>query len=278
MTTKRQRVFRGITATVLGLLLWGAEDGLAAAFTVTPVRVFLGRGTSTALLNVKNDSGEPIRFQISLQAWNQAPDGEMQLSNTSDLVFFPKLMELKPGEEKKVRIGSNIKAPVATERSYRIFFEELPPSQVMTTPQEQQAAAQVRVLTKMGVPIFIQPASTLLKADLTSFRVAPGALSFEVRNMGNSFFMVTAATIKGFSGTGAETFARTRDGWYVLAGGMRRFDFEVPAEACAGTERIRVEVSSSLTDERGEPLPLVEEVPATGLQCGSLNPSPRREP
>src|SRR5437868_6260952 len=127
----RYRVLRGIAiVSVLGILGWGAEDARGSAFTVTPVRVFLGRGVNSALLNVKNDSTEPIRFSISLKAWNQAADGDMQLSDTSDVVFFPSIMDLQPGEEKKVRVGSAFKAPVATERSYRIFFEELPPAKV----------------------------------------------------------------------------------------------------------------------------------------------------
>ena len=85
----RHRVLRGFAImSVLGILGWGTGDARGSAFTVTPVRVFLGRGANSALLNVKNDSTEPIRFQISLKAWNQAPEGDMQLSDTTDLVFF----------------------------------------------------------------------------------------------------------------------------------------------------------------------------------------------
>src|SRR4051794_9617959 len=129
----RNRVLRGFGLGVLVLLGWGAGSAEASAFTVTPVRILLGRGANSALLNVRNDSTDAIRFQISLKAWNQAPDGEMQLTDTNDLVFFPSMMELAPGEEKKVRVGSAFKAPVTTERTYRIFFEELPPPQVTAT-------------------------------------------------------------------------------------------------------------------------------------------------
>lgn len=258
------RALRGVAASVLGILLWGTEGALASAFTVTPVRVFLGKGTNSALLNVRNDSTEPIRFQISLRAWNQAPDGDMQLSDTSDLVFFPSLMELKAGEERKVRIGSAFKAPVATERSYRIFFEELPAPQVAPTGDEKTTAAQVKVLTKMGVPIFIQPATPVLKADLTAINVNRNSVNFEVRNMGNSFFTVTSATLTGFAKSGEATFTKQQDGWYVLAGGVRQFKFEIPADACATTERVRIDVASSLTDDRGNPIPIREETAVTG--------------
>jgi fimbrial chaperone protein len=263
----RHRVLRGFAiVSVLGFLGWGAGDAHGSAFTVTPVRVFLGRGTNSALLNVRNDSTESIRFQISLKAWNQAPDGEMQLSDTPDLVYFPSIMELKPGEEKKVRVGSAFKVPVVTERSYRIFFEELPPAQVTATPDQRQTAAQVRVLTKMGVPIFIQPANMILKADLTNLAADGKRVSFDVRNTGNSFFTVTKATVTGLSKSGATTFTREQDGWYVLAGGSRHFELEVPVEGCSATDHIRVEIGSSLSDDRGNAIPIRQESPFNGCK------------
>jgi len=141
----KNRALQALAITILGFLTLAAGDVAASAFTVTPVRVFLGQNTSSALLAVRNDSTETIRFQISLQAWNQAPNGEMQLSDTHDLVFFPAMMELKPAEQKNVRVGSTFKAPVTTERSYRIFFEELPPPNVAATATGAKAAAEVRV-------------------------------------------------------------------------------------------------------------------------------------
>jgi fimbrial chaperone protein len=256
----RARALRIISLCVVGLL-WQAGDLRASAFTVTPVRVLLGQGTKSALLTVRNDSTEPLRFQISLKAWNQAANGEMQLSDTKDLVFFPRIMELKAGEEKPVRVGSAFKAPVITERTYRIFFEELPPANV---PQTQQSGAQVRVLTRMGVPIFVQPPNPVVKGELGGVAVAGGKLSFDVRNVGNSFFTVTGATVTGVTKDGATTFQKKQDGWYVLAGGMRKFDFDIPSDACQKTDRIRIEVASSLVDEKGKQNLLTREMNVGG--------------
>ncbi len=263
-----QRVLCAAAVCILGLLAWGTGDLRASAFTVNPVRVFLGPGASSALLTVRNDSTEPIRFQISLKAWNQAPDGDMQLSDTNDLVFYPAMMELKPAEEKKVRVGSAFKAPVTTERSYRIFFEELPPAHV-TAPETATAerGAQVRVLTKMGVPIFVQPPNPVVKGELANVTVGNRNLTFDVRNTGNSFFVVRGATVTGLSKSGATTFTKEHDGWYVLAGGTRHYQFEIPADVCAATDRIRIDVASSLSDEKGTPNLLTQEVALTGAPC-----------
>jgi fimbrial chaperone protein len=265
----RQRLLLSFAVCILGLLSWAAEDAKASAFTVTPVRILLGPGTTSALLTVRNDSTEPIRFQISLRSWNQAPDGDMQLSDTKDLVFFPAMMVLQPAEERKVRVGSAFRAAVTTERSYRIFFEELPPPQVVPTDTATAGGAQVRVLTKMGIPIFVQPRTPLIKGDLTNAGIANGTVSFDVQNVGNSFFVVNGATATGLSKTGATTFTKQQDGWYVLAGGTRHFQIAIPAEACASTDRIRVDVASSLSDEKGNPSPMSTEVALPGAACGT---------
>jgi fimbrial chaperone protein len=265
------RALRGIAISILGLLTWAAGDAAAAAFTVTPVRVLLGRGTNSALLTVRNDSTEPIRFQITLKAWNLAPSGEMELSDTNDLVFFPSMLEVKPSEQKNVRIGSSFKAPVTTERSYRIFFEELPPPQV-ARPDEKQTGAQVRVLTKMGVPIFIQPATPVIKGEIGNVVQNGRKVEFDVKNAGNSFFTVTSATLTGIGKDGSKTFEKKQDGWYVLAGGVRHYQFEVPADKCATTDHVRVDVASSLTDEKGNPTSLQQDFPVSNAACNAAAP------
>jgi fimbrial chaperone protein len=264
------RALRSIATSILGLLTLAAGDAAAAAFTVTPVRVLLGRGANSALLTVRNDSTEPIRFQITLKAWNQAPDGNMELSDTNDLVFFPTMLEVKPSEQKNVRIGSSFKAPVTTERSYRIFFEELPAPQVVK-PDDKQTGAQVKVLTKMGVPIFIQPAAPVIKGEIGGLAQTGRQLEFDVRNAGNSFFTVMGATITGLGKDGS-TFEKKKDGWYVLAGGVRHFQFEIPADKCATTDRVRVDVASSLTDEKGNPTSLQQEIPVNAAACSAAPP------
>lgn len=264
MTLKR--ALQGITLGILRLLV-AAEDASASSFTVTPIRVLLGKGTTSALLNVRNDSTDPIRFQISLKAWNLSPSGDMQLSDTNDLVYFPTIMELKPGEQRNVRIGSSFKAPVNTERSYRIYFEELPPPDVAKT-DTNATGASVKVLTKMGVPIFIQPPNPVLKADISGVVVEGGKVKFDIRNVGNSFFLLTRASVTGMGkASSAPTFEKQQDGWYLLAGGLRHFEFDVPKDACATTDQIKVGVTTSLTDSKGTPISLEEQIPMTPAAC-----------
>jgi hypothetical protein len=124
----------------------------------------------------------------------------------------------------------------------------------------------------MGVPIFIQPPNPVLKADLSSITLQGGKVKFDVRNVGNSFFLLTRASVTGVTKANtAPTFEKQQDGWYLLAGGIRHFEFDLPADACTTTEQIKVNVATSLTDGKGTPISLQEQAPVTKAACGAAS-------
>src|SRR5437773_1615617 len=221
----RVRVLRALIVTVLGLALQ-AENTVASAFKVTPVRVTFS-GPSSTLLTLKNDSDEALRFQISAFTWTQDAKGGIQLGSTEDITFFPVLLALKPGEERKVRVATTVAAK-EVEKTYRIFFEELPP---LETPKDR-AGAQVRILTRMGIPIFVEPEKGYAEAKIEGARLQSGRISFDVRNAGNVHFGLQGVKVKGMSSTGEVLFEKQLDGWYVLPGSPRSYEVEVPASAC----------------------------------------------
>ena len=114
--------------TGIGLVFAPAHSLRASAFHVTPIRIDFDRTTTSAVMTLVNESTEELRFQISVASWQQDKQGQMQLTPTDDIVFFPALLSLKPGEERKVRVGRTV-TPSDVEKTYRISFEELPPLQ-----------------------------------------------------------------------------------------------------------------------------------------------------
>src|SRR6266566_3599273 len=174
MTQNGMRRTLALTATILGLA-FQAENLQASAFKVTPVRVTFS-GPSSTLLTLKNESDQPLRFQISSFVWSQDPQGAMQLTPTEDIVFFPALLSLNPAEERKVRVAATV-AATNVEKTYRIFFEELPPLE-----RPENSGAQVRILTKMGIPIFVSPEKANAAPSIDSVKLEKGTLGFDVRN------------------------------------------------------------------------------------------------
>jgi fimbrial chaperone protein len=229
-----------LTTIVLGLVLQ-AGNMSASAYKVTPVRVTFS-GPSSTLLTLRNESDQPLRFQISSYTWTQDPKGVVQLGPTDDIVFFPALLSLNPGEERKVRVAATVAAK-DVEKTYRIFFEELPPLDT----KNGNSGAQVRILTKMGVPIFVTPAKGYAEAAVQGMGMTKGDLSFEVRNRGNVHFGLQGVKVRGIGSNGQTLFERELDGWYVLAGSPRTYTVEVPTGVCSQLKHVVIDAQTDIT-------------------------------
>lgn len=207
----------------------------ASSFAVNPTQIFLTSKSTSAILTLRNESDESVRFQLTVFAWDQSARGEMELKPTSDIVFFPALLTLAPRESRNVRVGAATPFE-AVEKSYRIFVEELPPQ----APQPGQSA--VRVLTKMGVPIFVQPTRTQAQAGLRDLMVKDGVFTFNVRNTGNVHFVPETVRVHGMNHVGEVVLEKQLDGWYILAGGVRAYEVRLPAPDCSALTALSIDV------------------------------------
>ncbi|HVZ75165.1 MAG TPA: fimbria/pilus periplasmic chaperone [Polyangia bacterium] len=215
----------------------------ASAFNVRPTQVALSGRATSGLLTLKNESAETLRFQLSAFAWSQSPTGEVQVQPTQDVVVYPPLLSLAPGEERKIRVGATVPA-TAVERTYRVFVEELPP--VTKAKDAKEGRTQVRVLTRMGIPIFLAPAGAEASAagHIEPKLLRADKVAFEVKNTGNVHFQVRKARVLGLGAAKENLFERSVDGWYVLAGGTRVFEVQPPKGVCAKTKALAFEVTT----------------------------------
>jgi fimbrial chaperone protein len=210
-------------------------SAFASSFAVNPTQIVLTSKSTSAILTLRNESDESLRFQLTVFAWDQSAQGEMKLQPTSDIVFFPTLLTLAPKESRNVRVGAAT-AFEAVEKSYRIFVEELPPQAT------QSGQSAVRVLTKMGVPIFLQPTRMQAQAGLRDLMVRDGMFTFNVRNTGNVHFVPEAVRVHGMNHAGEVVLDKQLDGWYILAGGVRSYEVKLPAPGCSALTALSVDV------------------------------------
>jgi len=219
-----------------GLAMSRPGVSLASSFKITPVSVLLSRRVPTALLALKNESDRTLRFQAEVFSWDQDPQGRMQLTPTRDIVFFPTVLSVQPGEERKVRIGT-ASAFGSLEKSYRIFFEELPELEKAASSK----GSELQIRTRMGIPIFLQPKESEKGSRVDAMTAHAGILRFSVHNTGNVHVTLRGIRVKGLGPTGDERFERESDGWYVLAGGSRDYEIEIPERQCGGIARYAIE-------------------------------------
>lgn len=223
------------------LLLAPPPLAAAATYTVNPTRVYLNAGATSALMTLKNESPTTLRMQLRAQRWDQTRAGEMQLAPTEDLIVFPSLLTLAPGEERKVRVASSVPFG-AVEKTYRLYVEELPAG-----AGDDSGSPSVRILTRMGIPVFLQPSRPTATAVLKGVGLSGGALAFELANSGNSHYIPESVVVRAFTGAGEPVGEWPMSGWYVLAGGSRAFTLTLDRPRCERVRSLLVEVTIGQT-------------------------------
>lgn len=228
---------RRLASILLALGLFAARRAQAAGLNVSPTQVWLSPDASKALLTLRNEGQSEMRLQLVMNTWDEDARTGMKLGPTDAIVFFPAVLVLKPGETSSIRVGAAVPfGPL--EQTFRLFVDELPP------PATQQSRSEVRVLTRVGIPIFVAPQKALVDRQLSAVSVAERKASLDVQNTGNVHFRVESVKLEAKAQDGANVFERSVTGWYVLAGGHKRYSVEIPKEECARVRRIVMSVKT----------------------------------
>lgn len=226
-----------VSAAALVALL-GATVADAALVAIDPVKVLLTGAAPSKSISLRNNANERVRFQMSAFTWQQSVSGEMQLAPTLDLVFFPSLVELAPGETRRVRVTTTEQV-AGNERSYRLFVDELP-------PLASQPGGAIRVLTRFGIPVFLAPDAAAAKPAL-KLEVKGGRLLVSLENRGNAHFVAQSVRLVGRAADGSHVLSQDLPAWYVLAGGRRHYDVPLALEVC----RKLTQVSANANTDHG---------------------------
>ena len=223
-----------LLALILSLL--APLAAAAAEFGVSPIRLYFEPGARSAAVVVTNDDSRPLRMQLRLMQWTQDADGVDVHTDSDELVYFPRLMTVPPGEKRLVRVG--LKSPAgAAERTYRLYLDELPPSPDAAV---RPAASGLNFTIRFALPVFLPPAVAAKPGGaIESLTLSNGKLRVAVRNTGNRHFRIASLVARSGEGIVAEAA-----GWYLLAGASRIHIIEIPAEVCRGLRRLDVTVKA----------------------------------
>ena len=228
-----------------------ASAAWGSVVAVNPVRILLSSSKHSEQLKLTNNGDKAARFQVTAHSWHETPDGRTELVQTNDLLFFPSLLEIAPGQSRRVRVGSTLAAS-NSELSYRIIVTEL--------PSANRAPGVVQVLTRLSVPVFVQPTIERRKMAVKT-RLEGGELRISVENPGNVYFKATFVRVVAHSKLGAVVLDKTLEGWYVLAFTRREYTLAMPGPVCSEVNS----VTTTVTTERGK-TSVVSQVPA-GTGC-----------
>lgn len=216
------------------MLLWAPLTAAAGSFKVDPIKLIFDQDTKTATLKLTNEGAEKTTVQLEAKSWHQNGKGTDQYSNTTDLVFFPKIADIAPDKVRLIRVGYSGSAATDKERTYRLFIQELP----IAKPGEMA----MRFALRMGLPVFLKPKDPLDIPVVSGAKVQKGNVLVTMGNNGNSHYVVNKVTAKGMDAGGRTVFTRDTGGWYVLAGGERIFSVKIPTADCAKARAVEIRV------------------------------------
>jgi fimbrial chaperone protein len=218
-----------ITALLACLATGLPVSALSGDFSVSPIRVFLDKDRKADVVTVKNSGTVPLQFEIRPRAWTQNALGEAVYTDTKEVLVFPRLMTLKGGEARDVRIGMKI-PPGAVEKTYRIYIAELPP----TVKPEKPAGggANVAFLINFAAPLFFAPINPEPVLEIARLDVVDNRIDSTLTNSGNVHLFVEEMTVVGLDASGNEVFRESIPERYLLAGTTKSYTLDISSGKC----------------------------------------------
>lgn len=211
-----------VMRTLLSLLLFGAAiacgqvraQPAAGGFTVSPIRLEMQAGARAVSLQLSNGADRTKTVQIEAVRWTQV-DGQDRYAPAPELVINPPLFRIQPGAHQVVRAGFRGGAPDGdVERAYRVYLQELPDG-------DEPQASQLRLLLRIGVPLFVAPRAPVRAEPVWSLARGPdGAMNVELRNAGGRRVRIDALEISDPKSAESQPLAGLS---YVLPGQVRRW-------------------------------------------------------
>ena len=213
---------------LMGILATITPSSRAADFAVSPMIIEFQRGVRSAEIQVRNLDQQPIRFQIRGTDWSQDASGKNNYTDSKSLIWFPRAIELAPGESRIIRVGVRA-MPASKEQAYTVFLTEVP---VGEWQGGTKGGAQIRLLLSVSVPVFVPPAKPNPGGAVESAELRGGQLSVVIANGGNRHFSYREAVIIGLDSGGAARFTHKVQGRTLLSGSRQDFTVRVPEDAC----------------------------------------------
>jgi len=233
MSTMAHRTATGFRALVLlcGCMVLSAE---AATFSINPLRVELGARQRTEVITLKNTADAPLRLQVRTMLWKVADDGQWQLTPSKDLIVTPELTEVPAGGAAQFRVGTLLE-PGASEASYRLIIDELP-----SIDSAADAQSQIKVLTEISMPVFLEPAKRTRQPALESAALDHGVLKLALGNGGTQRLdpQAVKVTVLDEGGQVLEQQAATAN--YILPGRSAFLSVKLSADACRRAAAVSV--------------------------------------
>ena len=180
----------------------------------------------------------PVRIQAAGYIWAQAVDGTMLLNPTDELLVYPIVITLQPGEARPIRIGTTQKS-TESERSFRVLVTSMPLDPLQASGQS------IAMRSRVNIPVFLSASQEHLSGSIEAPAVHEAGLTFDVRNNGTTHFSISKARVTVSDAKNSAIATADLPGWYVLPGDRRPFTMPLAPGVCKKAASVTVEVAGA---------------------------------
>lgn len=225
---------------VLFLVLSSLSFSLFAGIKFTPIQLYLGdKGKpqrSTTVVVESSGFDRAKIFELSAVKWDKNEKGEDILVDEKNILFNPKIFELKPESKQIVRVGFSqpfTKEELEKEKTWRVIFNEV-------TPISEGEAINFQF--NFSLPLFVG------KQDKTNLdvklRSENNSMLVDVKNMSKSHAQIT--DIKLVDSNNKDLMQKSFNR-YLLTG--QKYTFDMGMVKNKQNDKIKVKIK---TDKDGD--------------------------
>jgi fimbrial chaperone protein len=225
IASRRVVAAAGLIPVLMVLLVGGAARG--QSLMVLPVNIQMAPGQMATTLTVINRGDSETAIQVRAYAWSQ-PDGDDQLTVSDAVLVSPPLTSIAPGAAQVVRLILR-RSPQGREATYRIVLDQIPPPAL---------PGKVRVVLRMSIPIFAQPATRALPHVYFHIERDAGKIFLVALNDGRRHEVIREIVLWTSDGRKLKTESSASP--YVLAGVTRRWPIDVQGVLPLPDETLRL--------------------------------------
>ncbi|WP_437383189.1 hypothetical protein [Brucella intermedia] len=203
-------------------------QALAANQVFDPLRFSLSRDRQQDILHIYNDQDYPVEWTARVVEWTMEHDGRNIFKETSDIIVWPRKIELKSHTSGKLKLSIDHFKPWVVEGSYRIIL--------------QSSAIESgfgNVVHHFSMPVFVEPLSSVRDSSVKFASHHPGQISITLSNHGTHHLFVKSIDVVGTDADQQKVFSISRNGWYVLPGLESTYTLNISDEDCNSVKNIQ---------------------------------------
>lgn len=161
------------------------------AWNVKPMSQDIDSGKRTFQIKIDNSMGkEPVAIRLKAMARDTNEFGDDKLTNTNDLLIFPKRMIVGAGKKAVARISIRKQNTTKNEKPYRLIVDQIP---VSKTNDDKG----VKVLTRYLTSVYLKPKGKKQENFiLESAKITESGIEVLVTNSGNYHKVVLPSSLK----------------------------------------------------------------------------------